>query len=149
MGMAWRTACGWLGTVRRLTPTEACVLGYVIAVASCVEVGIRLLPLRMVSRLAGISLVTAPSTTTALKPALTTAESRAVRLAASVMRRWPLGSGTCLRRSLVIGYFVRRLEPTLRIGVTRDSGAISAHAWLEVPGAVNVGGQDHTPFDLQ
>jgi hypothetical protein len=125
------------------------VLVYVLAVAALVEVGIRCLPMRTVTRLIGVSLARGRPTTTAPKPTLTTAELRAVRLAGSVMRRWPLGSGTCLRRSLVIGYFVRRLEPTLRIGVTRDSGAISAHAWLEVPGAVNVGGQEHIPFDLQ
>jgi hypothetical protein len=149
MARVKRPARGWLHEVRHLTPAEACVLVYVSAVAACVEVGIRLLPLRMVTRLIGASFARRQPTTTAPKPTLTTAELRAVRLAGSVMRRWPLGSGTCLRRSLVIGYFVRRHEPTLRIGVTRDSGAISAHAWLEVPGAVNVGGQDHTPFDLQ
>jgi hypothetical protein len=48
----------------------------------------------------------------------------------------------------VVGRVVRRLQPTLRIGVAREGDVISAHAWLEVPGAVNIGGRDHLAFDL-
>ena len=64
------------------------------------------------------------------------------------MRRWPFGTGVCLRRSLVIGRCVRRLRPTLRIGVARHGTGIGAHAWLEVPGATNTGGRNHLAFDL-
>lgn len=38
----------------------------------------------------------------------------------------------CLRRSLLLGYLLRDLDPVLRIGVARADGAFEAHAWLEV-----------------
>lgn len=42
---------------------------------------------------------------------------------------------TCLRRALVLGQRIRRLHPTLVIGVRHDeSGALAAHAWLVVAG---------------
>jgi len=48
--------------------------------------------------------------------------------------RQPPFNGTCLRRALVGGYFVRHRDPLLRIGVTKVEGEVSAHAWLEVDG---------------
>jgi len=51
-----------------------------------------------------------------------------------VFRHGPL-DGTCLRRALVLGQRIRWLNPTLVIGVRRDSsGDIAAHAWLVVAG---------------
>lgn len=51
-----------------------------------------------------------------------------------VLARWPAGD-TCLRRCLLVGHRLRRLGPTLRIGVHRDpAGAFSAHSWLEIEG---------------
>jgi hypothetical protein len=123
-------------------------LGKVLLTAAAVEIGVHFLPLRTIARLAGVSLATDGSPPAARAPTLTEAERRALRWARAVMRRWPFGSGACLRRSLVIGRVVRRLRPTLRIGVARHGGVISAHAWLEVPGAVNIGGGDHQAFDL-
>lgn len=124
------------------------MLAYVLTIAVCVEVGIRFLSLPTVTRLFGTSLSPVRPTSAEPDPTLTMAEARAVRLTNAVMRRWPLGSGACLRRSLVVGHFVRRLRPTLRIGVARDAEAINAHAWLEVPGIVDVGRRNHRPFDL-
>lgn len=47
---------------------------------------------------------------------------------------WPFGS-TCLRRALVLGQRIHKLDPTLAIGVRHDeSGALAAHAWLVVAG---------------
>jgi hypothetical protein len=55
----------------------------------------------------------------------------AARLAAL---HWPAGD-TCLRRCLLLGHRLRRLDPVLRIGVRRDhSGAFEAHSWLEIGG---------------
>lgn len=52
----------------------------------------------------------------------------------TVVSRWPAGD-TCLRRCLLIGHRLRRLEPVLRIGVKRNAdGEFSAHSWLEVGG---------------
>jgi hypothetical protein len=58
----------------------------------------------------------------------------AVLVALAVTRVWPAGD-TCLRRCLVIGHRLRRLEPILRIGVRRDDdGRFAAHSWLEFDG---------------
>jgi hypothetical protein len=57
-----------------------------------------------------------------------------VKTALRVTARWPAGD-TCLRRCLLIGHRLRRLEPVLRIGVRRDgSRGFGAHAWLEIDG---------------
>jgi hypothetical protein len=50
------------------------------------------------------------------------------------------GSGpvraTCLRRSLLLWWLLRRdgIETSLRVGVNRDGGTLSAHAWVEYRG---------------
>ncbi|MFZ0874559.1 MAG: lasso peptide biosynthesis B2 protein [Pseudonocardiaceae bacterium] len=52
----------------------------------------------------------------------------------SVLRHWPFGD-TCLRRSLILGQRIRRLDPVLVIGVRHDEhGKLAAHAWLTVGG---------------
>jgi hypothetical protein len=57
-----------------------------------------------------------------------------VRAARLVAAHWPAGD-TCLRRCLLLGHRLRRLDPVLRIGVRRDSaGAFEAHSWLEIGG---------------
>jgi hypothetical protein len=48
-----------------------------------------------------------------------------------VLDRW-LYDGTCLRRALVTGYFLRRHRPTLHLGLI-DEGETS-HAWIEAEG---------------
>jgi len=51
-----------------------------------------------------------------------------------LLGRWPFGD-TCLRRCLVLGSRLRGLDPVLRLGARRTgSGAIVAHAWLEIAG---------------
>lgn len=53
---------------------------------------------------------------------------------ACVLHHWPFGD-TCLRRALVLGQRLRRLEPVLVIGVRHDEvGQLAAHAWLVVRG---------------
>lgn len=56
-----------------------------------------------------------------------------VRAARLVTARWPAGD-TCLRRCLVLGHRLRRLDPVLRIGVRRVDGVFEAHSWLEIGG---------------
>ena len=72
-----------------------------------------------------------PASPPPLLPRWTRTRMRAALLATA---RWPAGD-TCLRRCLLIGNRLRRLDPVLRIGVRRaDTGAFSAHSWLEVDG---------------
>lgn len=57
-----------------------------------------------------------------------------VRACCAVASAWPAGD-TCLRRCLLLGHRLRRLDPVLRIGVRRDTdAAFAAHAWLEIDG---------------
>ncbi len=72
-----------------------------------------------------------PATGLAVLPRRT---RRVVLGSLAVVSRWPAGD-TCLRRCLLIGHRLRRLEPVLRIGVKRDAnGEFCAHSWLEFDG---------------
>ena len=59
---------------------------------------------------------------------------RIVEIASRYTRPW----STCLRRSLVLWYLLRRqgIMSELRIGVQRTTGEILAHAWVEYLGSV-------------
>jgi hypothetical protein len=43
-------------------------------------------------------------------------------------------NGTCLRRALVMSDVLRARRPLLRVGVAKDAGVVTAHAWLEIDG---------------
>jgi hypothetical protein len=47
------------------------------------------------------------------------------------LRRW-IFDDTCLRRSLLTGFIIRRRHPVLRLGLTDDG--VTAHAWVEADG---------------
>jgi hypothetical protein len=57
-----------------------------------------------------------------------------VAIASRYSRPW----GSCLRRSLVLWFLLRRegVESQLRIGVKREKDQFSAHAWVEWDGVV-------------
>ncbi|WP_166980303.1 lasso peptide biosynthesis B2 protein [Paramicrobacterium fandaimingii] len=48
--------------------------------------------------------------------------------------RQPPFNGTCLRRAIVGGHFLRDRTPILRIGVSKENGVVAAHAWVEIDG---------------
>jgi len=48
-----------------------------------------------------------------------------------VLDRW-LYDGTCLRRALVSGFFLRRHDPRLHLGLIDDGE--TSHAWVEAEG---------------
>lgn len=50
------------------------------------------------------------------------------------MLRQPPFNGTCLRRAIVGGYFLRSRNPMLRVGVAKDAGRVTAHSWIEIDG---------------
>lgn len=75
-----------------------------------------------------------PVTPDAVLAVLPRRSRRVVLASLVVVSHWPAGD-TCLRRCLLIGHRLRRLQPVLRIGVRRDAdGAFSAHSWLEFDG---------------
>jgi len=54
----------------------------------------------------------------------------------NIAARHTLGPHTCLTRSLLLGWLLRRhgVESQLRIGVRLNQGALDAHAWVECDG---------------
>jgi hypothetical protein len=106
---------------------------HVLAVAVAVEIGLYTLPLPRLARLLGVRLAM-DGDALAVPGALPPGIGQQARAMHRVLRRWPFGN-SCLRRALVLGHLIRRSEPALHIGVRRDeTGAILAHAWLEVAG---------------
>jgi hypothetical protein len=62
---------------------------------------------------------------------LSMGEQRAYWAAGWVLDRW-LFPDTCLRRALVAGFFLRRHQPVLRLGLIGDGD--TSHAWVEAEG---------------
>jgi hypothetical protein len=113
-----------------------------LGVAIVVEIGLRVTTLPQLARILGVPLGTddpraevplpvEPSPTLALPPGARR-QVRATRLA---LRLWPFGD-TCLRQALVSGQRLRRLNPTLHVGVAKVGGEVRAHAWIVLGGVV-------------
>jgi hypothetical protein len=104
--------------------------------AVLIELGLRLTTLPRLASWLGVPLDTGRRDA---PPPEVTAEhltaSQLARLAAvgAVYSRWPFGD-TCLRRALAVGHTLRSRKPVLRVGVTRQGGAVRAHAWIEFDG---------------
>ncbi|MGH3870094.1 MAG: lasso peptide biosynthesis B2 protein [Pseudonocardiaceae bacterium] len=107
-----------------------------LAVACVVEVGLSISTLPRLTKLFGIRLVGDSDDGPTVRATDITPEWFQRRSAAvhRVLRHWPFGD-TCLRRSLILGQRIRRLDPVLVIGVRHDEhGKLAAHAWLTVDG---------------
>lgn len=132
-----RRVTSTLRTVVRMSWSQRVELAKVCMLALACEVLIRARPLPEVARLFGVSLRPEPDHDTGerLDDILPDWALFRLRMTGLVMRRWPV-DGTCLRRSLVAGQRIRRLNPVLRIGVaTGTPGSLDAHAWIEVNGS--------------
>ncbi|MGH3612588.1 MAG: lasso peptide biosynthesis B2 protein [Pseudonocardia sp.] len=113
-------------------------MGLIVVVGLVVEIGLRCSTVPRISRRLGIRLDTssnsAPSSgisEVGQLPGWVLGRCAAVDM---VFRRWPFDN-TCLRRALVLGQRLRRLDPVLVIGVRHDdAGRLAAHAWLTVRG---------------
>jgi hypothetical protein len=107
-----------------------------LAVAVIVEAGLPISTLPRLTKLFGIRLAgegdyEPTGQAPAVSPEWFRRRSAAVH---RVLRHWPFGD-TCLRRSLILGQRIRRLDPVLVIGVRHDEhGKLAAHAWLTVGG---------------
>jgi hypothetical protein len=62
---------------------------------------------------------------------LSVGEQRAYWATGWVLNRW-IFPDTCLRRALVTGFFLRRHQPVLRLGLIGDGDTV--HAWVEAEG---------------
>lgn len=103
-------------------------------VALVVEIGLSISTVPRVARLLGIRLARDDDAEPVEVPAdIPTVWIRRRYVEVNrVLRRWPFGN-TCLRRALVLGQRIRRLDPVLVIGVRHgEDGQLAAHAWLVV-----------------
>lgn len=107
-----------------------------LAVAFVVEVGLSISTLPRLAKLFGIRLA-GGSDDEPTRQAPDVAPEWFGRRSSEVhrvLRHWPFGD-TCLRRCLILGQRIRRLDPVLVIGVRHDEhGELAAHAWLTVGG---------------
>lgn len=110
-------------------------------VALAVELGLRLTTLPKLASALGtpLALEEEPWPSPAEPPAPATelpdwAKAR-VRIAQRVLRHWPFGD-TCLRQALISGQRLRRLRPSLHVGVAKVDGQVRAHAWLVIGGTI-------------
>ena len=128
-------AAGFGRRLARLSPREIATVGRVVVVLMFVELLIRWVPLPRLSRLLGVRLDLTPAN---LDPvplpldAVPAGARRQLRCARLVADAWPFSRGPCLRRALVGGHLIRRLDPAVRIGVSSDGNDVLAHAWLEL-----------------
>jgi hypothetical protein len=121
----------------RLPPRELLTAARVLLVISLVEVAIRWIRLDRLTRWLGVRLDLRPvQANHELLPieSLPAVAQRQLRCTWKVADVWPFSEGPCLRRALVGGHLVRRLDPAIRLGVIGDADTMSAHAWLEIDG---------------
>ena len=121
----------------RLPPREMLTMLHAIAVITVVEVLIRWVSLPKLSRLLGVPVNLEPGRPDVERLSvgeLSQRTRRQLRCARRVADRWPFSRGPCLRRSLVAGHLIRRLGPTLRLGMVGSDTSLLAHAWVEIDG---------------
>jgi len=108
----------------------------VATVVLCIELGLKLTDVSRLARRLHVPLASDSSAVPIAGPddvsGLSLRERRVYWSVNWVMARW-LFDGTCLRRALTFGWFLRRREPVLRLGMIDDEGHV-AHAWIEVGG---------------
>jgi hypothetical protein len=113
------------------------------------EIGLRTMPLGRVARLFGASLAHPAGTRLPLQ--VSVRQQRQMKLIEKIMRHWPFKDvdAMCLRRALLLARLFRDQEPTLRLGVGRDSArGLTAHAWVEVGDRYLGGSRGFTPLEL-
>ncbi len=119
-----------LRTVLTLSPHDWWMLVQTWTLLLAVDLGLRVLPLRRVQALLSLRHKDARYPYPAELSAVTQHLWRLVDIAA----RHHLYRMTCLRRSVVLQWLLRRrgIPADLRIGVRKESEVLRAHAWLEV-----------------
>lgn len=129
-----------LRNLRRLSCSEIMILGQAWVLFLVVSFGLRLMSFRSLLRL-----FQKPRHTDSVLPP--DAIARLVWLVEAAGRR-SFTKPRCLQQALVLSWLLGRrgLRPHLRIGISRQSGRLSAHAWLEQDGRVILGHQLHERY---
>jgi hypothetical protein len=123
------------GRMRHFPPRDLGQLAFLAVLLAGVEVSLRFVAVDRVARRLGLRFLETPSDSVAerVQLRLTIAERRWVNNVGRIVRRWPWDA-SCLRRSLLLGWVLRRRAPVLMVGVRRDGEAIAAHAWVRIDG---------------
>jgi hypothetical protein len=120
----------------RLPLREQLTVLWILVLASLVEVGLRTVSFNQVARWFRVSLITdsTDNPNTPGTPDFDETERRQIRNVLRVMHYWPFAKGSCLRQSILLAYLLRRREPVVRLGVSRQDDEIVAHAWVDICG---------------
>jgi hypothetical protein len=133
-----------LDALRALGTGERRLLAACLIAIPAIVLGLRLLGLRRV-RAAMASWQRIARVAPAWAGDAASARARVVaRVAGIAAGRGPV-KATCLHRSLLIWWLLRRegIETALRIGVRREDGELLAHAWVEHDGVPLGEADDH------
>ncbi|WP_420453074.1 lasso peptide biosynthesis B2 protein [Ilumatobacter sp.] len=137
------------GALRRLAELRPLDVAQVVVVAAQLARAEALLRLRPVDRVAAAygMLFDEEGPAQTGPVALSDAERRWLHNATRMMLRWPLDR-SCLRRSLTLGWILRRRRPELVIGTRLDDGVLAAHAWVRL-GTIDLdpSATEHVRFD--
>jgi hypothetical protein len=121
----------------RLPPRELLTTLHALGILIVVELLIRWISLPRLSRTLGVEVNLQPARSDAEQLLVGELPERARRQLRSTRRvadAWPFSRGPCLRRALVGGHLIRRLHPSVRLGVAGEGDTLLAHAWLEIDG---------------
>jgi hypothetical protein len=119
----------------RLPVPELLATLHAALVILLVEVMVRRVPLPRLCRLLRVRLNLAPPPRDVARLRVRDLPPRAarqVRCTRRVADAWPFSRGPCLRRALVTGNLLRKLDPALRLGFAGSGDEMFAHAWLEI-----------------
>ena len=107
---------------------------YVTMLAAVAEIAVRLVPVRRLASVTGISMEGLTPDTSSLQATLSSEQiARRTEAVQRVYRVWPR-DGSCLRESFVLGFRLRHSRPVLKLGVAKENEEVVAHAWIEIDG---------------
>ena len=122
----------WLRNYSELDWRDRVEVVRILVLAAVVEVLLRSLPLPRLAKLLRVELdLMSPDRGRPIESAPPEWVLRRIQLTVMVLRHT---RQTCLRNSLVLARRLRQLSPTIRIGVRKVDGRLTAHAWLELDG---------------
>lgn len=129
-----------LRKVLRLAPRERVILGQAWGLFLLVELALRILPFKY---FLALSHRMRPQRLDAPTCGLPSSVSRLVWLVEVAGRYAPVNA-TCLKKALVLSWLLGRrgIRTELRIGVARDNGRITSHAWLVYDGQTVLGHEE-------